>query len=440
MRDLSIGAAIVIIVNMLFFLVTLTVNSVVSHSTLRARLVHFVTTGQITKDNWPLDFTGNKLDRYSDCTGVSLNLVGPVDRSPLQLLIDSDIVGIDELGRDACEVLATLSAEGNTTIPIYKYFRYWHGYQILTKPILEYLEFSEFRRIVSVIYILTVFTFCFITVRSSGRILTAVLLSLSFILLTNAENLDGVLVHNLALITTFLGGIGLYQIAARGSLRSVFFVGLAIAAFISFIDENYVPPLAAMVLSFAALSAKGHSRQADTYTLANTFGVVLFAWACGYLGTMVLRVVVSVLLLPDGSQGLYDFMSQFWLRVSGEVPWEVRSGIFAPILRNLEIVALNPFLPAVVVCAAALVLERVVRGWKFRLNHVAVFYLFVAALPFPWYISFWQYSVIHNHIFYRWAAFSLVCFLATVLLSFYPSKSGSAQRSRWHVAPTVVSK
>lgn len=427
-RELMIGAIIVIGLNIGFALATLTVNAAVPHSALRARLVHFVATGQITGENWPLDFTGNQLDGYSDCTGVSLNVIGPVDRSPRQMLSDADVVGANEFGQEACEVLVTLGTADASALPVYRYFRYWHGYQILTKPLLLFVEFKGLRTICSLLYIVSVLGFFFVTVPKRGRLLTATFLASGFVLLTSAENLDGALVNNLALMAAFVGAVALYHVAKHGSLRSIFRAGLGIAACIGFVDQNYVPPLAAMVLAFAALSAVCHSGRDDTYALAMTLGVVLFAWVCGYLGTMVLRVAVSALIQPDPAEGLHDFISQLFYRLSGEVPWAV--GIFAPILRNLRIVAINPFLPGVIVGAVVLVVERVVRGWRFGQSHATPAYLLVAALPLPWYMIFWQYSVIHDFIFYRWAAFGLVCLIATILFSLRPPESDSALRKR----------
>jgi hypothetical protein len=414
---LPLGAVVVVSMNLIFALAIVAVNVAVSHQQLRDRVAYFVQTHQITSENWPIDFTGNKLDRFSDCTGVSLNLVASVDRSAVEMLADAEIVGPSPVGEEACEVLVRLNS---STEPFY-YFRYWHGYQILTKPALLVLSLRQMRVLTGVLYVVSLIVFFLVAVPRPGRMLTASFLSASFVLLTGAEDLDGVLVHNLALTTTFAGGIVMYWIALRGSLEKIFFGGLVVASCTGFIDENYVAPMGAMAMLMAMLSARAWSVDGKTSVVAKSFAVVLCAWACGYLGTMILRVGVSVLVRPDWTEGIRDFSGQLILRLVGDVPW-VTSGFFAPILRNVKHVVLSPFLPGVALAAAALGLVRYAQGWRFERHRATIFYFLVAAIPFPWYMLFRNYASLHDWFMYRWAAFGLVCAIASVLFGLRPAK------------------
>lgn len=406
------GALLVLRLNLLFAVAIVVVNALVPHAVLKDRVAHFVATGQIDAQNFPVDFTGNKLDRFSDCTAVSTNLFGAPGRGPVDLLRDADVVGERNGERDACEFLADVKAGADHPLPIVNYFRYWHGYQILTKPLLLLVDLTSLRIGSGVLYLVALGAFFVVTAMSGQGLLDAAFLAAGFALLTGAENLDGVMVHNLALLSTFAGGLAMHRAAAGASLSRLFLAGIAISACIAFIDENYVPPLAAMVLVIAAITARppGESLR----SLGQTFAVVLLAWACGYLGTMVLRVGVSALLLPDPMLGFRDFFAQLTFRMNGEVPWETH-GFLSPLFRNAKFVVINPMFPVVLLGALILVATRLAAGWRFTLRARAPIYLLVALIPVFWYMTFRNYTVIHAFFMYRWAAFSVICCLGSVL-------------------------
>ena len=250
------GALLVLGLNVVFAVAIVVVNALVPHAALRDRVAHFVATGQIDAQNFPVDFTGNKLDRFSDCTAVSTNLFGAAGRGPVELLRDADVVGQRTGDRDACELLADAQASGDRQPPTVDYFRYWHGYQILTKPLLLFVDLTTLRIGSGALYLVALGAFFAVTAMRRHGLLDAAFLAAGFVLLTGAENLDGVMVHNLALLGTFAGGLAMHRAAAGASYSRLFLAGIAISACIAFIDENYVPPLAAMVLVIAAITAR----------------------------------------------------------------------------------------------------------------------------------------------------------------------------------------
>jgi hypothetical protein len=412
--ELLAGAILVLGLNIAFAVAIVVANVAVPHAVLKDGILHFIATGEVDARNWPVDFTGNKLDRYSDCTGLSLNLIGDANRGPIELLSHADVIGSRDDGRDACEVLVEMQANDEPQLPLVRYFRYWHGYQILTKPLLPFVDLTTLRMASGLLYLLALGGFFVVTATGRHRLLDGAFLAAGFALLTGAENLNGVMVHNLALLATFVGGLAMHRAALGASYSRLFLAGIVVSACIAYIDENYVPPLAAMVLVLAAIAARCKAGCESAKSLGQTFVVVLFGWAYGYLGTMLLRVGVSALLLPDPADGIRDFVAQLMLRMNGGVPWETH-GFFASILRNSKLVIYNPILPVVLVGTAMLVATRIAAGWRFAMPDRASFYVLIAALPFLWYMTFRNYAVIHAWFMYRWAAFSVVCCVGGVL-------------------------
>jgi len=433
---LVLGALLVLGLNGAFAAAILLTDALVPNAALKERVLHFIAAGEITADNWPRDFTGHTLDRYSDCTAVSTNLVGPAGRSAVELLRDADVVGPLPDGREACAVLVQMA--NGAPLPVLNYFRYWHGYQILTKPLLLLVDLTTLRTTSGILYLVALAAFFVVTATGRHALFEGAYLALGFTLLTGAENPNGVMVHNLALLATFAGGILLHRVARRASPSRLFFAALVIAAGIGFIDENYVPPLAAMVLVLASISSRRQAGCESPRVLGETFAVVLFAWAAGYLGTMLLRVGLSALLLPDPWAGAKDFLVQLLFRMGGEVPWETH-GVFAPILRNARYVVMNPVLPIFLIGTATVVAARLAAGWRFVQRRSASYYLLIAVLPLFWYMTFRNYSIIHAYFMYRWAAFSVVCGVGGLLTSLQPDRAAvAAPRLAGLTRPAVI--
>jgi hypothetical protein len=157
------GAILVVGLNIAFAVAIVAANIAVPHPALKDRIAHFIATGQIDARNWPIDFTGSKLDRYSDCTGVSLNLVGDAHRGPIERLKDAGVAGPTADGREACEVLVDMQAGDEPQLPLFNYFRYWHGYQILTKPLLLFVDLTTLRTVSGLLYLFALGTFVVVT-------------------------------------------------------------------------------------------------------------------------------------------------------------------------------------------------------------------------------------------------------------------------------------
>lgn len=422
LRTLALGITVLVGLNVLFALTIVAVNAAIPASVLRARVAAFVASREITSQDYVVDTaTGLPTDRFSDCLALSLNVVGPLDRSPLQMLRDADVVG----GNSPCGTLAKLHRDGDARLPVYDYFRYWHGYQVLTKPLMLVLNLPQMRELADIIYLLSIIAFFLVVMRGRSHPVDALFLSASFMLLTGAADEAGALVHNVALLTTFLGGIVVHRVALRHSLATTFVAALVAASCAGFVDLIYVPPLVAMVLAMATLSALIQSGQDDARTLARGFFAMLVAWGTGYLGTMALRVVVSALLLARPGEGLRDFIGELVFRLDGKVPWMTGGGFLTPALMNVKVVYDNAFLKFVAVGAVAIVVLRMARGWRFGRPRILGFFVLVAILPVPWYGTFRNHSEIHYWFTYVWASFGLTCAIAGLLSSLAPPGSAA---------------
>jgi hypothetical protein len=425
LRWFTVGVAITIGLNVVFAVAIIAMNAAIPATVLRARIDHLIHKGQIVADKLTLTSTGHLIDRWTDCVGLSLNIVGPLDRGPVQLLRDSDVVGGDV---HPCTSLVALGGPQATDVVVYNYIRYWHGYQLLTKPLILLLPPAQMRALADVVYLLSVVLF-FLTIMPPGvRTVDAAVLAGGFILLTGAADEDSALLHNIALAATFLGGMAVHRIALTGSEKATFMMAVVAASCVGFLDLIIVPPLVPMVLGTAVLSALVASQRDDTPALARGFCATLVAWMVGYLGTMAMRVVVSAALLGDAGAGARSFLGALLYRLNGTLPsGKPYAGFFAPLIRNVNVVRQSPFCLALIAAVGLIVLIRFALGWRRWRPRIAGFFLLPAALPLVWYEIFRNHSEIHYFFTYVWAAFALLCACTGLLLSL---DTGSASGGR----------
>jgi hypothetical protein len=416
-RTLLAGLVLLVALNILYFLAILAVDAAVPPASLQRRIAAFSAAGQIGAD-YSLSPTGQTTDWFSDCIALSLNVYGGPGRSPLAQFRDSDVV----LGEftdqpHPCPALAQAPATGAAVEKLQYYVRYWHGYQLLTKPLTLLLNLPRIRGLLASVYVLVIVAFFIVTGPGRRRLPDAMLLALAFILLTDAATPLNPMVHTIALLSVFAGGILVHRVALHRDLRAVFLASVAAASVAGFVDLIYVPPLSAMVLAFAAVSGLAQSGAARWPTLARAVAAVLLAWAIGYLGTMALRVVASALVLPDPMTGARDFVAALAYRLNGDVAIVPHPAFMQAFRMNFTALRASPFVTPVGILAFLLVVFRLARGWRPRRSAISAACVGIALIPLPWYEVFRNHSELHFWFTYRWLAFSACLLILAALFA-----------------------
>jgi hypothetical protein len=155
LSSLCKAGVLVIAANIIFFLLVFIVDASLDHRALFDKLVDAAAHGVINDQENPPDLATYS-DRFTDCVAMSLNLHDGADRTALQLLRDSEVAVVEGLG--ACGALTTMLKK-RESVGTMTYGRYWHGYQILSKPFLRFGDIRNLRYILACLVIGAVFVY-----------------------------------------------------------------------------------------------------------------------------------------------------------------------------------------------------------------------------------------------------------------------------------------
>jgi hypothetical protein len=428
-RALAQGLGLLLALNVAFALAIVAVNSTTDHGRLGRKLIELVKSGQITRENGLAGFDGHLADRYSECTALSLNLAGDPGRSALRMFADSDIVYYPNNGRVACQWLTDdyPKAEG---LLVLGYLRYWHGYQIVTKPLMMRLELGKMRLLLGLVAILACLGFFHAASAQLPAWAATALFFSGFLLLTDLGNLNASFSHSISIAAAFASG-ALVTVVARGlDLRRIFLAALAGSAFVCYVDLAIVQLLSLMVALFGALAASVGRDGVDARFLACTVGVVAAGWAGGQIGSLLIRFGLSAAVQPDPLQYLVGLWNYIMYRFGGHVAGLTNTAM-GSIKANVAFVTESSFLRLVNCTFAIVVAALLVRGYRFVQLKRSVWFLVPALIPFLWFAVLRNHSEAHAWMMYRAVSFSVLCLWAALLYGMMPTAEALSWRRSW---------
>ncbi len=249
------GAVLVVAANLAFFLLVFVVDASINHRILYEKLASAAALGVIDDRDYPADLATYS-DRYTDCVALGLNLVDEPDRKAFGLMRDSEIAKVD--GLNACSALMMM-VKDKKTVSAMNYSRYWHGYQILSKPFLRFGDIRNLRYILACLVIGAVFAFStIIAIGFTGTVsgvFQGLWFGLGYLLLTDGANLGNVFTHSLSLLAIFSMPLAVFWAIKAGVRRPLFLMAVAVGSVNAFFDLLFNPPLGLSTLVVATVAA-----------------------------------------------------------------------------------------------------------------------------------------------------------------------------------------
>ncbi len=121
----------------------------------------------------------SKIDNYTDSI-MLLEAANPTEISPLADAMNVPRGCIDEL--EPYDTIVSHYVDGASYTETYQYPRYWHGYLIFLKPLLEVFDYSAIRMINGLIQAITVLITCLLLVKT-GHLKAVIPYVLSYMML-----------------------------------------------------------------------------------------------------------------------------------------------------------------------------------------------------------------------------------------------------------------
>jgi hypothetical protein len=274
------------------------------------------------------------------------------------------------------------------------YWRYWHGYQIVTRPILFIAGFPGLRWLAVGCFTLSAAFFFFelIRLRSPAIFLSAIACLLLFPLYTKIFYI----VHAFVWIIAFLAAGLAIAVSFRPrspSFRAYCLTALLVGMATAFFDFLTNPIL---TLSLPLVAILWSGRPGDAFAGARTWRFVVLAgvWAAGYFGCWAAKwVIVSAL---TGEDAVGQVLQTISTRLSGEIQKNggMQATIVWSIQENLRRVhfawILLPLLLVVGVWRTVIAASRQAASLDSILSAA-----FVVMLPFVWLAAARNHSIIH---------------------------------------------
>jgi hypothetical protein len=342
-------------------------------------------------------FPNLKLDHFTECifvtTGMrSKSLADRSDSSLKRAFIDA--VTSPTLGN--CE---QITASGNSG---WDYFRYWHGAQIIVKPILLVTTVSVLRAIVFAVFIFTsILLVITIGVRVSWLTSVVVAIIISFSPLYSQLFL---ITHASSWIIGFVGATLILRsrcFSFDAKVVHLVIVGVLVAYFDLF-NNPIVAPTAVL---FAITLVRWRDEKGADFREA---ALCLAAWFMGYGGLWVLKwaAAAAVLGIRPVSDDVFD---QIFYRLSGQVRWlEEDVSTWNSVSENFLLVAHVVFVSIVLsllVAAPSLrrgwreVALRAVTSWKLSFQMLGI-----GLIPAVWIAIVQSHSLAH-----KWFVAPVLC-------------------------------
>ncbi len=411
--DLVRATIVVVSLNVIFLLTIFATNALVDHRALSDRLRLAVTQGAIDDRDYPADLA-LYVDRYTDCLALSLNLRGNPDRTATQLIRDSEIAKLEGIG--ACKTLILMLSD-QSSVGTMEYGRYWHGYQVISKPFIRFGDIRNLRYIIACLVIAAVFFYSMVLARDlAAREYTGLLgiwFAFSYLLLTDGADLSDVFTQALSLLVIFLAPLVAYRLAKLN--YSPLLIAAVCGALNAFFDLLFNPPLGLSTLIVALVLARSDEKPAPLNNVG-LVAIVILGWATGFFGTYLCRFAVAIMLSDNPFATIQQIAQAGLFRIAG-MEEKIKPALFWATIVNFGYPMIRPSFAVFVVLTTALAIFLWLKNYRPALQSLSLVLLVPAAVSAAWFEIFRNHSQHHHFFTYRSASFSLVCIAAVAIFS-----------------------
>lgn len=290
-----------------------------------------------------------------------------------------------------------------------EYSRYWHGYQIILRPLLCIFNYKQIR-IINYIALFSLFSFVLILLyRNAGK--AASLSFLATMVVTNAFIIPLALQFSTCFYIAFLSMIALLSkpdiIKDKSKSAITFFI---IGAITSFMDFLTTPILTLGLPLAAAMMADNKGKNASTRNItANSM-----AWFGGYASLWASKWIVASIV--TGENMVAGALANAQYRMGGTIVFGGKlmsfGQFFSKITESQQYKTL--FVLLVIVAALATVAAAFLLYRKRAYLKPYGWLLVIAAMPALWFIVLKNHSI--QHIFYTWRDWILTIWCVIIFI------------------------
>lgn len=303
----------------------------------------------------------------------------------------------------------------DTCLDTTTYERYWHGYQILLRPLLRFFTYQEILKILSVVYFVLLLSISVLMVKTS---LTLYIVPLIISVITmNFSSLTQSLQYSTTTITTFIFLIiMLFYINKQktsSGINNVFYryLFLIFGCTINFFDLLTFPIFGVGMLSvlYIVINKDNNYKEVLKNLLIN-----VLLWCFGYATMWIMRWLSSSLIL--GKNVFDNALVAALFRVSTSYNGQEFT-VFDTVVNNVNRVSLKNMLINIFYILLILLTNYKLIIKKFSFKGIVAFAV-CFLMPFVWWIVLRNHTAIHSTMTFKGIAvsfFAINCYITTLV-------------------------
>lgn len=289
--------------------------------------------------------------------------------------------------------------EGVANVPAYEqtYARYWHGYLVPIKLLLEFFDIEEIFKLNGILLLILIIV-CIIQmskIQERGR--TLILAFVSFLCLINPYTISkSFQLADISYITLISMIIIMYMYqrkADQGHLIYLFFFNGIAVAFFDFLTYPLVAWGIPALLCVYLYQDSGDSQVVSTIKNG-------ISWFLAYTGMWGAKICLATLLTDENI--LQDASTQVGLHTTASGAWEGEKITFAnAIIHNVKNATAKPMVIIYLICLIVLLyhLRKSEKSSTMKSNIVLM--ILISVTPFAWYFVMVHHSYLHSYMTYR---------------------------------------
>ncbi len=339
-----------------------------------------------------------KMDVYTD--GLLINVSYTETEDGIRDILLGTYVEVDD--KNPMESLYEVMALSNDNYIVGNYGRYWHGYQIILRPLLCFFTYSDIRQINMILQLALVFALIFIFAKSEDRIFILPFWGMYVFLCP--VSLFSSLQYSPCFYIMILALIVLYVFGERLNDTGKNYLFLLSGVLTSFFDLLTYPFITLAIPLIACLGSGYKQVINEGICVWKHIFLPTLSWGIGYIGMWSAKWAIATALTEENI--LYDAFDRIKYR-SGY--FSEKHSYWTTLQLNLGVCNFDVFLIAVIcigICIIAVRMKNHITMER-RLFPCMGMIFAVSAYPFIWYLFTKDHSCSHSYFTWRELAISV---------------------------------